>query len=351
MAQRHLHFLRIIADLAKVQILVGNLMRIGIRRPESPIRPRPAPRAARLLNETRAEPIDHSKGRVATVLLEKPTIRTAALPWAHFRLRPFPQIAIRVMQLANKDDVPLHILSGLISSDPAFAGEVLTVVNSPLFAPRTPASSILQALARLGTRNIQGLCLTVAVRAYLGKSLSQPAMQAIWRHNLACAVIAEKLGALGALDKDIAFTAGVMHDIGRLGLSALRPTEYAALLRSHRGTAASILDREQELFGFNHCEAGRQLVADWRLPPSFTPSVSGHHEPRHPDGPWDMANLINLSCRMADAAGFQAFEGCEAAAYSDLLLEVPADERPLFEDDLGRLSTEVGSRIESVESA
>lgn len=285
------------------------------------------------------------------MLLEKDTSRTSVLPWASFRLRPFPQIAIRVMQLANKEDVPLHILSGLIASDPAFASEVLTVANSPLFAPRSPASSVLQALARLGTRNIQGLCLTVAVRAYLGKSLSQPAMQAIWRHNLACAVIAEMLAGPGTLDKDLAFTAGVMHDIGRLGLSAIRPAEYAKLLRSHRGTAASILDRERELFGFDHCEAGQRLVADWRLPPSFAPSVSGHHEARQPDGPWDMANLINLSCRMADAAGFQAFEGCEAAEYSELLLEVPAGERQLFEDDLGRLSAEVGSRIESVEAA
>src|SRR5271157_3974347 len=160
------------------------------------------------------------------MLLEKQSGGAVRLPWAYFRLRPFPQIAIRVMQLANREDVPLHILSGLIGSDPAFSSEVLTIANSPLFAPRVPATSILQALARLGTRNIQGLCLTVAVRAYLGKSLSQPAMRAIWRHNLACAVIAEKIAAIGCMDKDIAFTSGVMHDIGRLALSAILPKEY-----------------------------------------------------------------------------------------------------------------------------
>jgi HD-like signal output (HDOD) protein len=285
------------------------------------------------------------------LLAEQQKSVAAEMPWAYFRLRPFPQIAIRVMQLANKEDVPLHILSSLISSDPAFSSEVLTVANSPLFAPRSPATSILQALARLGTRNVQGLCLTVAVRGYLGKSLSQPAMRAVWRHNMACAVIAEKLAALGSVDKDIAFTSGVMHDIGRLGLSAFRPQEYSALLGSHRGTAGSILERERDLFGIDHCAAGRQLVADWRLPPIFAASVSDHHTARQADGRWEIEDVVNVSCRMADAAGFQSFAGCEAPSYPELLKEIPSDERSLFEPHVARLAAEVGSRIESIEAA
>ncbi len=291
-----------------------------------------------------------------SVQLESQPVAAARLPWASFRLRPFPQIAIRVMQLANKDDMPLHILSGLIGSDPAFASELLTVANSPLFAPRIPASSILQAVARLGTRNIQGLCLTVAVRAYLGKSLNQPATRAVWRHNLACALIAEKIAAAGPLDKDIAFTSGVMHDIGRLALSTIKPAEYSALLGSHRGTASSILPREQEIFGFDHCQAGKQLIADWRLPPNFESSVADHHAPLQAGNeyqavdPWRMADVINLSCRMADAVGFAAFPGCETALLADLVNEIPEEERALFPSDAARLSAEVGSRIEAVES-
>ena len=78
-------------------------------------------------------------------------------PWAHLRLPPFPQVALRVLQLANNENVQLHQLSDLISSDPAFASEVLTIANSMLYAPRFPASSILQAIAVLGANNLQGL--------------------------------------------------------------------------------------------------------------------------------------------------------------------------------------------------
>ena len=76
--------------------------------------------------------------------------------WAHLRLPPFPQVALRVLQLANKENVPLQELSELISSDPAFASEVLTIANSLLYAPRFPASSVLQAIAVLGANNLQG---------------------------------------------------------------------------------------------------------------------------------------------------------------------------------------------------
>lgn len=272
------------------------------------------------------------------------------MPWAHLRLPPFPQVAIRVLQLAHNENVQLHQLSDLISSDPAFASEVLTIANSFLYAPRFPASSILQAIAVLGANNLQGLCLTVGVRAYLGKSLSHPAMRAIWRHNLACALIAEQLASAGFMDKDLAYTSGVMHDIGRLALAVIKPKEYAALLETHHGTAGSILQREKELLGWDHCETGRRLIEDWKLPPYFDAIVSEHHCPPERDGAWGMTELINMSCRMADTAGFAAFPGCEATPYPVLMDELPARERRLFHSDVETLTSEVADRIKAVES-
>jgi HD-like signal output (HDOD) protein len=271
-------------------------------------------------------------------------------PWAHLRLPPFPQVAIRVMQLANNENVQLHQLSDLISADPAFASEVLTIANSLLYAPRFPASSILQAIAVLGANNLQGLCLTVGVRTYLGKALSQPSMRAIWRHNLACALIAEQLAAAGFMDKDIAYTSGVIHDIGRLALAVIRPKEYGLLLGAHSGSPGSILKAERELFGWDHCEAGRQLVDDWKLPSDFEAIVSEHHAPVQRDVPWSMTKLINVSCRMADTAGFPAFSGCETTPFPDLLDELPARERRLFHATIETLTFEVAKKIDAVES-
>jgi putative nucleotidyltransferase with HDIG domain len=269
-------------------------------------------------------------------------------PWAHLRLPPFPQVAIRVMQLANSDNVQLHLLSDLISSDPAFASEVLTIANSMLYAPRFPATSILQAIAVLGVNNLQGMCLTVGVRAYLGKTLNQHSMQAIWRHNLACALIAEELACAGFIDRDVAYTAGMLHDIGRLALAVIRPKEYGLLLGSHSGSPASILTAERELFGWDHCEAGKQLIADWKLPSEFETVVAEHHLPRQVGGSWGLAELIGVSCRMADTIGFAAFPGCESTPFAELLDELPARERRVFHPTGETLSFEVTQKINAV---
>ena len=253
--------------------------------------------------------------------------------------------------MAHNENVQLHQLSDLISSDPAFASEVLTIANSLLYAPRFPANSVLQAIAVLGANNLNGLCLTVGVRGYMGKALNQPAMRAIFRHNLATALIADQVASVGFLDRDVAYTCGVMHDIGRLALAVLRPKEYSLPLGAHSGTPSSILRAERELFGWDHCEVGRQLIRDWKLPPEFEPIVADHHLPREANGSWGMPELINVCCRMADTVGFPAFPGCETTPFPELLEELPVRERGLFHQTIEPLAFEIGKKVSAIEEA
>ena len=276
--------------------------------------------------------------------------QAAAMPWAHLRLPPFPQVAIKVLQLARDENVQLHQLCDLIASDPAFASEVLSVANSLLYAPRYPSTSILQAVAVLGANTLQGLCVTVGVRAYLGKTMSYPAMRNLWRHNLACAIVAQRLAAVGFIDKDTAFTAGILHDIGRMGLAVIQPAAYAALLEKHQGVSETMLEAERVLFGWDHCETGRQLVGDWKLPEEFEPVVAQHHEARRTDGAWDVSELVKVSCAMASAIGFAAFPGCETAPFSKLLELLPAREHRLFNGDEATLKKNVADSIKAIEA-
>lgn len=275
----------------------------------------------------------------------------ATLPWAHLRLPPFPRIALRVLQLAHEENVALPRICELISTDPAFASEVLTVANSILYAPRYPSSSILQAITVLGANTLQGMCVTVGVRAYLGKTMCEPAMRALWRHNLACALIAERLGSFGLEDKNISFTAGILHDLGRIALAVVQPKDYAALLGNYSGPAAGILEPERALFGLDHCETGLQIVGEWRLPLEFASAVARHHGPRRTDGAWNTEELIKVSCKMASAAGFRSFAGCQAVPYAELLDELPARERRLFNSDVASLTAEIERSIQSIEAA
>ncbi len=242
-------------------------------------------------------------------------------------------------------------MSDLISKDSAFASEVLTIANSALYASRVPIQSILQAIALLGTDSLRGVCLTVGVRSYMGKSLNHASLRAIWRHSLACGLIAEKLAGPTLLNKDTAYTAGVLHDIGRTALAVLLPREYAALLTSHAGPSSSLLERERELFGFDHCEAGRQLIASWNLPGYFAEVVSDHHEAALDGASWGIPDLIRLSCRLADTTGFAVSPGCEVLAYPDLLAASTEAQKKALAFDFKSLSTDISTKINALEVA
>jgi HD-like signal output (HDOD) protein len=259
-------------------------------------------------------------------------------------------VAMRVLQLANNENVQLHQLCDLISTDTALASEVLMVANSVLYSPRYPSISILQAIAILGANTLQGMCITVGVRAYLGKSMSYPAMRDLWRHNLACGLIAERVAAAGFLDKDTAYTSGILHDIGRVALAVIQPKEYSSLLEKHNGPPESILDGEWELFGWDHCETGRRLVADWSLPPELEPVVSEHHETVGGEAAWGMGELIKVSCRLADALGFPSFHGCERAEFDALMDALPMRERSRFCKDRQTLAAEIADGIHAIEA-
>ncbi len=276
---------------------------------------------------------------------------TVAESCTSLKMPPFPQVALKVLQLVANENVQIGTLGDLIASDPAFATEVLTIANSLLYAPRYPIRSIRQAIEIMGATHLQGVCLTVGVRAYLGKWLGHPAMRTLWRHNMACALVAEQIASAGTTDRNIAFTAGVLHGIGLLALAVMRPKEYIHLLGTHIGPAESLAVRERELFGTDHGEIGRMLVRDWQLPEDFEAVVSGPKPPHGSGGSWDVVEIVCLSCRMADTAGYAAFPACHPAPFAELLDELPRRERKLFHADVETLGFELSKKIAAVEGA
>jgi len=100
-------------------------------------------------------------------------------------------------------------------------------------------------------------------------------VRAAWRHSLATALIARRLVEAGTFDLDDAHTAGILHEIGRLGLAAIYPANYARLLETHAGTPRSMMEEERILFGIDHVEVGHRLVDQWGLPADFHAAI-GH---------------------------------------------------------------------------
>lgn len=266
-------------------------------------------------------------------------------------LPPFPAVAIRALQLVSKTETRLSELHDLISADPAFATEILRLANSPLYGIRSSITSTVQATMLLGFERVKGVALTIAMRSYIGNSLHIPALRASWRHSLACAMVAEELvKAISTnIDKDAAYTNGLIHDIGRLGLAVMQPEFYIPLVQRIQNSTASFLQSEREAFGVDHCEAGRLMVTSWSLPDEFVDIVARHHEARTVEA-FDQMALISLSCRMTDALGFDFAPCADCPSYSDLLRELPEHARAQMNKNPEELTARIEEKIACIES-
>lgn len=255
---------------------------------------------------------------------------------------------MRVLKIVSKDAVSLSQLNALIAADQAFASEVLTIVNSPLYTLRTPVTGIMHGIARLGLDRLKGVAITVGVRGYLGSSLENPSLRPLWRHSLACAFLAELYAPEIPMDVGAAYTAGIMHDIGRLVLAAAQPAEYAKFLQNGEGGYGEALNREKEIFGVDHCELGRQLVTDWKLPHLFVDVTSRHHTAAEAVGDSGALAVVRFACKVASAIGFAAAPSFRFS-YQKLLDELP--ERPdLVPARFEELALWISRKINSIES-
>lgn len=268
-------------------------------------------------------------------------------PWALISLPPFPAVAMRVVQMLSREDMSLKELSAEIQSDPALSSELLTLANSPLFAFRTEIRTVLQASALLGAQRVKALALTVGMRTYLMQSFQIPALLACWRHSLACALLAEELAVASMMEKDFAYLAGLLHDIGRLALGMIKPIEYANLLASAGKGALAVLEGERALFDIDHCQAGRWLTESWKLPNAFAEIAAHHHD--KPRGKFDIVALVHHSCRMADALGFEAAQSPQPPSFEEVLECLPDHERSRFSPKPKDLATRIAIKIQSVE--
>jgi putative nucleotidyltransferase with HDIG domain len=263
-------------------------------------------------------------------------------------LPPFPLVALSVLSVLSGTDSSLKEICDLIRVDPVFAAEILRIANSPLVAFSKEITSVLQASMLLGFRRLRRLVTTVGLRSYMDKSFTR-ALQACWRHSVATAMIAERIARWNSIDRDFAYTAGILHDVGRVALANINPQIYAELV--DRMTAApwcDVLRSERESFGIDHCCAGRLLVMKWGLPEEFIEITSRHHEPlTHRE---DATEVVRLSCGLADALGFAAVAHSSICTFDEALARFPESVRkhfPANED----LTSEIANEIRVIEAA
>jgi HD-like signal output (HDOD) protein len=230
---------------------------------------------------------------------------------------------------------------------------VLRLANSPLHALLRRVESLQEALVVIGLDRLKRLVVTVASRTYAKEFLDRPELHRCWRHMLACGLLAEEIARACSIDADHAYTAGLMHDAGRLGLLVAYSNDYADLLRDADLEGAAddttfLLDRERDKFGIDHCEAGQELAEKWGLPETFA-LIAGRHHDRHYGAEFALLDAVALGCRLADSLGFGVIHTDRAWSIEQAREQLPARARTRFWSDRDALRSAILERLEELD--
>lgn len=130
-----------------------------------------------------------------------------------------------------------------------------------------------------------------------------------------------------------AYSLGLLHDVGRLGLLVAWPQDYSRILEEANQDGVSLLELERQLFNMDHCEVGQLLVEQWKLPADFRTVAGHHHDPPTDSEKPDFLRVAYLGCQMADSLGYWAAKPLEPTPMEELLALLPAEIRERFPSD------------------
>jgi putative nucleotidyltransferase with HDIG domain len=239
--------------------------------------------------------------------LVRTNLSEASVIQALRRIPPFPPVAAKLLALLAKNSVGVTEVSELIGNDPIFSGRLLQCVNSYQFGLTYPVVEVRQAVMLLGLERTRREIVTFATAAYGGPALKTGELRRCWEHTMATAILAEEVARACQAFTGVAYTAGILHDIGRLGLIVAYPREYEAIIRDAAQRCLDVLEFERERFGMHHTEAGRWLIEHWGLPPEFIVTAGRHHDACEGEEV-DLLQIIHVACRLADALGYRVSE-------------------------------------------
>jgi putative nucleotidyltransferase with HDIG domain len=257
-------------------------------------------------------------------------------------LPPFPPVAAKLLGLLSNPSVEIKEVAKLIGTDALFTARLLQRVNSLEFGLTSPVGTIKQAVALLGLDLTRQVVLTHAIGLYTKEALKTEDLRRCWQHMVATAVLAEVIAKACGVFSDVAFTAGIMHDIGRLGLLVAYPEEYEHVISNAADQCLDVLDFEAEEFGMHHAEAGRMLAERWGLPEEFAVITGRHHDPSE-GSEVDLLRIVHVGCRFADVLGYDFVRPLIQVDSATVLAELPARAR----ERLQMTPAELCSRIEA----
>lgn len=215
-----------------------------------------------------------------------------------------PEVMREVLAALGSERSSAEDLARIISKDQALYSKVLKIANSAFFAQSRRISDIGSAVVLLGLDAIAQLTLATAVFKAFDtlRAAERFDVYGFWKHSIATAIassmIAESAGK--EAEAKTLYTAGLLHDIGKLVLVSCFPGDYAPVLEKLRYEETFVYEAELQVLGFTHCDIGEWLCNRWNFPEDLVNPIAHHHDlsssevPTHPGA--CIVRLANTLC-------------------------------------------------------
>jgi len=217
-----------------------------------------------------------------------------------------PALALQIVQKASDPNCNLREISDLLAMDPGLCGRLLKLVNSAIYSPPRPITTVSQAIPLLGVKRLRSLVLGMAIPALQVPAGTERGLRTFWRTSVSGAIIARELGRrqMSPSPED-ELVAALLRDLGIVLLHQTFPDKYEPIWSGKKILRAG--ERylwEERHIGINHAEVSAELARSWRLPDSIYEPIRYHHAPLPLPKMSPLlakrARLLNLAGRLAE---------------------------------------------------
>lgn len=197
-------------------------------------------------------------------------------------LPELPQVATKVLQLLNDAGSSSHDLARIIASDQALTAKILRLANSAYYGVSRRITTVNDAVTILGFSALKSLILIATAYGAVSQSLMGYGLKAgeLWQHSLLTAELSRCLAEKTLFAQpDEAFTAGLLHDIGKVALNQLALPEIYRAVKLSENQSIPLHEAELAILGFHHGTVGGHLGDKWNLPGVLCEAIAQHHTP------------------------------------------------------------------------
>jgi len=221
--------------------------------------------------------------RVTEVKSRVPNEKICALTGGLKNLPCLPELCLQIADALQSPQASTQLIAELASQDPALSAKLLQFANSAFFGCTEPVFSVDEAVPVLGVGIIQALAMAVPLfTSFDRKKFPSFPIEQLWHHSAQTGAIGREIFRKdpgNSLLAEQAFTAGILHDVGKLILADGLPEEYARVFAEACATRTPLLEVEQKHFQTTHAEVGAYLLALWGLPIPLVEAVACHYQP------------------------------------------------------------------------